>query len=631
MDFTDMQRAEGFWWDADKNRVGEAVVRMVSSIIQQQRALREDTRFYMDLCSNSNSAGNETYAVMSGERQRWGWDKKVRQNICAAGVDTEASLVAQNRTAPIYLTSLGDYGLSRKAEQRSRVMHSLFYDLKLYSIIPDARRDAAETGIGHVFFFAKDGLPCAERCLPNEVLVDDMDGRYRDPMSMYRIHFVPMEKLIKLWGKKFAMEIRASGGPADHDYLDFNLKRDACVNRVRVIEAWHRPSAKGADDGRHVICTDKCVLLDEKWKRERIPLLRVPFAERRIGYHSQGLAERLSGSQIQLNELNDTIRDTQRLLSNALVWTEQNDDVEWDDLTNLPGQHIKSRVPPQLLRWEATPGDLFREREVIKQQAFEQEGISADQISGEGPSPGVESGKAIRAEDDIRSRRLIERTKDLEDVYLEATKLLSDVCDEIAEMDPEFMVTGRARFGRQTFLRTTRWKDLKLPDGDVRVNMFPMSALPTTVQGKFAALDEWIQGGYVSRPQALDLMEFPDIDAWQALENANLDLIRWQIEQILDAKPGDERTLPIENQKLDMAVYFMNNAFLVAYRMQAPAHVQLGFQDFIAHAKKLMDDLAAAEAAKAAPPAMGPAALDPNAAAAAQLAAQQGAPQGVVA
>jgi hypothetical protein len=79
-----------------------------------------------------------------------------------------------------------------------------------------------------------------------------------------------------------------------------------------------------------------------------------------------------------------------------------------------------------------------------------------------------------------------------------------------------------------------------------------------------------------------------------------------------------------------MAVKLVNQAFLVAYRMQAPPHVQLGFQTYLSYAKQLMDKLKAAEAAQAAPPpeAMGPAALDPNAAAAAQLA---GPPAGAVA
>src|SRR5688572_26643114 len=548
MHYGDTQTSDGFWWDANKDQVGNAVIRMASSINDQCRALREDTRFYMDLCSNSNTAGNDTYTLMANG-QRWGWSRKMRQNICAAGVDTACSMIAQNRTAPMYLTTLGDFGLSRTCEQRSRVIHSQFYDLGVYRLVPEAWRDGAETGTGHIFGCVRNGKPHLERCLPNEILVEDMDGRYRQPRSMYRIHFVAREQLRKLYKNK-REELKKSGGPTDHDWLDFNLRRDTCVDRVRVIEAWHLPSATGADDGRHVMATDNCVLIDEKWKRDRVPFVRFTCYERRIGYHGQGYAERLAGAQIQLNELNDTIRDIQRLVSNATIAAEENSNVEWEDLTNMPGQFLKYRgTKPELLRWEGTPQDLFNERRVVVQDAFEQEGLSQTAVGGEKPA-GLSSGRAVRAADDVQSRRHIDPTRRLEFSYLDLTQLISDLNDECMELDPEYTVTGRARFGRQTFLRTSKWSELALNDGDVRVNVFPMAALPTTVQGKFAAIEEWIQGGFVSRPQALDLMEFPDIDAWHQLENANLDLVRWQMERILDGK-GE---LPIPQQMLTLAV-----------------------------------------------------------------------------
>lgn len=630
MDYGDTQQVTGFWWDKDKkgDKLAQAVTRMAAHTHEQCRALREDTRFYMDLCSNSNTAANETYTFLANG-QRWGWNKKMRQNIVQSGVDTWCSLVAHGRTAPIFLTSLGDFSLSRKAEQRSRVLQAQFYDLQAYRLVPEQARDAAEVGTGFIFGCVRNGKPHLERVLPNELSVDDFDGRYRKPRGLFRTHFPPRE-MLRAWCPKADKDaIDKASGPNEHDLLEFNLRKDSMSDRVRVVEAWHLPSAPGAKDGRHVICTDKGVLVDEPWKRERFPFTRYAYAERRIGFFGQGLAERLCGAQIQTNEINDVIRDCQRLLSNALVWSEIDDDIEWEDLTNLPGQHIKSRVPPQLLRWEATPGDLVAERREIKDQAWEQEGIAASTISGDGPSPGVESGRAIRAEDDVRSRRHIDPIHRLEtDGYMDLTMLICDLNDDCAELDPEYVVTGRARIGRQTFLRTSKWKELTLPDGDVRIQMFPMSALPTTVQGKFAAVDEWIQGGFVSKPQALDLMEFPDIDAWQQLENSNLDLVRWQIERILDLKEGEPGELPIENQLLPLAAKIVNEAFLVAYRMQAPDHVLRAFQDYLAYVKTLQEKLAAEQAAQQ--QAMAPAALNPNAAAAAQLAAQQGG-QGVAA
>lgn len=632
MDYADTQEIRGFWWEANDKDVAEAVRRQVGAINTQCRALREDTRFYMDLCSNSNTAGNDTYSYLANG-QRWGWSRRMRDNICQAGVDTWESLVLHNRTVPIYMSVLGDYGLARKLEQRSRVLQSLFYDLGVFQLIPEAGRDAGETGTGHLYFGVEDGLPVVRRPLPNELFIDDFDGRYRLPRSMFRVHFMARERL-KQMRPRLARDIDASGGPADTDYVDLNLRNDSTAKRVRVIEAWHLPSSPDAKDGRHVICTDKCVIVDEPWTRERFPFTRQVYAERRIGYWGQGLAERLSGTQIQLNELNDTIRDIQRLISNAMIWGDSTDDFDWDDLTNLPGQFIKSRIPPQLLRWEGTPQDLFQERREIKKDAFDQEGISQAMAGGEGASPGLTSGRAVRAEDSVKSRRFIKHIRSVENHYCDATERLSDVLDDITKSNPDFALAGtRARVGRQTFLKTTKWADVQLPEGiDVRVQMFPMAALPTTIEGKFAAVDEWIDRGFVAWDQALDLMEFPDVDAFKQMNNAALDLARWQIEQILDLQQDQMQELPIPQQLpyMTQLLDFMNKAFLVAYRMRAHDHVLVAFQNFIAHCKTLQDDAAANQQAAPIAP-FNPAALDPNAAAAAQLSQAQPAPAGGIA
>ena len=631
MDYADDQgEIRGFWWEAKDNAVGEAVRRMIGSINTQCRVQREDTRFYMDLCSNSNTAGNDTYSYLANG-QRWGWSRRMRQNICQAGADTWMSLVAYNRTVPIYISTLGDYTLARKLEQRSRVVQSLFYDLGIFDLVPEAARDACETGTGHLFVCEQHGKPRVERPLPNELYVDDFDGRYRSPRSLFRVHFVPREKL-KQMRPKLGREIDQSGGPTDNDYVDFNLRADSASRRVRVMEAWHLPSGPDAKDGRHVICTDKCVLLDEEWTRDRFPFPRLPYTNRRIGYWGQGIAERLSGTQVQLNELNDTIRDIQRLVSNATIWMDSSDEFDWEDLTNMPGQVVRSRVPPQLLRWEGTPADLFNERREIVKDAFDQEGLSQALVGGEGSSPGLTSGRAIRAEDSVKSRRFIGYIRNLEKFYMDVTEALCDVLDDIAEKDPEFALTGRARVGRQTFLKSTKWAEVSLPDGDVRVQMFPMAALPTTIEGKFAAVDEWIDRGFVAYDQALDLMEFPDVDAFKQLQNAALDLVRWQIEQLLDLQDGDMQELPIPQllPYMSMVLDFMNKSLLVAYRMKAPEHVMRAFENYIAHCKTLQDDANAQQQAAPAAP-FNPAALDPNAAAAAQLSQAQQAPAGGVA
>jgi hypothetical protein len=123
--------------------------------------------------------------------------------------------------------------------------------------------------------------------------------------------------------------------------------------------------------------------------------------------------------------------------------------------------------------------------------------------------------------------------------------------------------------------------------------------MPTTPQGRMAAVEEYIAGGFMSKPVALSLMEFPDIEAWQSLETSDLDLVEYQIDRILDGNPE----LPIPNQDPELARDLMNKAFLVAYRMQADFDLLDNMQRYIAYADQMLEEMAAEEAAMAPPPA----------------------------
>ncbi len=606
------------WWEEDKGEVHECVSKLVDKLSDQSRAAREDNRFFLDLVSNGNTAGNDLNFGLSQVALFGRVANKIRFNISRAAVDTAASLIAQNRTAPIYTTTMGDFGLSRKAEMRSRVLQGQFYDLGAYEIGADVFYDGASTGLGGVYGYVevdKDGKPSPkiERFLPNELLVDDSDGRYREPRSIYRIRFVAKEVAKAMApNKRIAEEIEKSAGPSDRDHAELYIRKDPEVERVRIVEAWHLPSRKGAKDGRYVACTDKIALVDKPYERDRFPFAFYRYSNRAIGFFGQGLVERVCPAQIRLNEIAAAKKALQDLCSNTVCMVEENSNVEWEDLTNMPGQQITYRqTPPQWMTYTGTPPDLTAEERQIKEEVFLAEGISEQTAGGDKPV-GLSSGKAVRAADDVMSRRLIQATRMFEDFYLQLAQLIVDLNDECAEIDPQYLAKARKRNGRKTFLQAIPWKDMQFSDSDdYQVTMFPMSALPTTPAARMQQVEEMIASGFVSRPQALDLMMFPDVEAFASLETVDVDLVEYQIDRILDGM----QELPIPTQDLKVATKLMTAAYNRAYMMEAPDEILQLFESYLAYAKTL---------APAPAPVLDPAALDPNAAAAAQIAATQG-------
>lgn len=602
------------WWLASKGHKHDVLFQWVDYVGRQSRTQRMDTRIFLEAVSNFNPTGNGDFSYQMRSMLPY----KIRDNILRAGVDTVASLVSQARTSPQYLTTAGDWSTSRIAEKRSRVLQGQMYDLKVFDLVPRAFVDACESGTGYIHgYVGEDGLPVLEKCLPNEVYCDPEDGRYGDPNVLARVKFVARDTLLALW-PKYTQEILKAGGPTSQDYIDFFIRRDSRADMVRVVEAWRRPSATGAKDGWHVIAIDNATLSERQWKLRRLPIVRVVYAERAQGYYGQSLVERMLPAQMRLSEIDDCITSLQKLCSNSYWLYEQNSlPGGMDAITNAPGAGVEYvGTPPKLVTYSGTPADLIEQRREIKSDIFDQEGISSQASSGD-VNKGLSSARAVRAADDVTVRRFITPARLLERAYLETVRLIEDLNDECAEMNPEYSPKGRYRSGRRTWLKTSKWTDLSLSESDAAVQMFPISAQATTPQGKWSSVEEWVQAGFVSKPQAMDLMEFPDTEAFEALENASLDLVHEQIDNMIDLETArDDMLLPVENQDLAMAKYMVNNAAMVAFRLRAPDEVMQRFDAYLAHCKQL-EQTAASAAQPAATPA--PAALDQSAAAAAAV------------
>jgi hypothetical protein len=611
------------WWLAKKD-VHSDVTAFARYLQAANRGLREDARFHMELCSNFSVSGNGTDGNSIFARRAVG---KIRFNLTQAAVDTGASLILSNRTVPMALTSDGDFSLQRRAERWTRAVQGQMHSLGVFELAADIGVDALQTGTGFALGWVEtdegDGgrpvnpRPCLERILPNEILVDSVDGQYRSPRSIYRIKFIAREQLISMYPQHERL-IKVSGGPNEQDYIDFFISRDNKADFVRVVEAWHLPSRKGQKDGRHVICTDNLDLRVEPYTRQRFPIIAYRYAERRIGYHGQGLVERVTPAQVRLSELQQSKRDMQRLCSNPYLLIEENSGVEFDMMTNMPGQQVKYRgTPPQIVVFEGTPADLSQEEAQIKAEVWEQEGFSASVQQGE-VNKGLSSARAVRAADDVASRRHVMPIRLVEAMYLDFTKLIEDLNDQCAEIDPEYTVTGRYRSGRRSWIKEDRWVDLKLPENDAQINVFPISALPTTPMGMWSALEEMTAAGQVGKSMAQDLQQLPDVASFDTLATSNLDLTRWQIDRMLDGIPE----LPIPQQFFfDPAESpaLVTQAMLVAFRMEAPDEIIQLFEAYLAHAQTLTTQAPA-------PLQQAPAALDANAAAAAQVALAQQAP-----
>ena len=602
------------WWadEAKRDRHGR-IWKWLTRVSTLTRMQRFDTRVFVQAAYNFNPTGNDEldWAVRSAFRHR------IRDNILAAGIDTAVSLIANARTAPQYLTSGGDWVTRRKAERRSHVLQGQMYSLKVFDLVSRAFRQACEGGTGYIVgYVGPDGRPCLSRPLHNEVFVDPEDGRYGEPRTIAVVTFMDRDELVAQSPASKEPLIRDADGPTTNDHLDLFIGRRTASQRVRVVDIWRLPTVDGGSDGRYVRCVSNATLVDRPYKRRRHRVVAVRFAERDQGYFGQSLTERMLPAQQRLSELDAFIARVQDLCSAPKWFIEEGSGVTEDDIAN-DVQVIRVRQgaqPPVMQVYSGTPPDLASQRREIKQDAYDQQGFGDNTVTGD-VNKGLASGKAVRVADDVKIRRFISPARLLERAYLDVVRLIEDLNDEAAALDSDYSPAARYRSGRRTWLRTSKWSELALDDRDASVTLFPIAAQATTASDKYQQTKDWIDQGFVSKPMALDLQGFPDPEAFEQTETADLDLVNEQISAMLDGDADNpDMLLPVPWQDLDLAAYYVNKARLVAWRERATDDVLERLERYMGYVQELRQRASPPPA-----PTPAPASMDAGAAMAARF------------
>lgn len=593
-----MRKGKERWYELPREDVHKGVVAECKRIRDQQATQRRDIVHYMELYSAGNVAGLGT--AMPRDRlldYLTGSANTTRFNMAAALVDTAVSMCAQTPAVPVILTTGGDFGLMRKARKKTQTLQGQMNELGA----PVAKRmflDCAKvgTGIAHGYIDS-DGLPQIERVHPLELLIEHADGLYGKPRCIHRWRLVAREELAAQYpGHDYAIE--SAPAPQADAVTDFFLSqlgsRDS-DDFVEVFESYRLCTGKKNKSGElekngvHAVCINGATLLYEKHDDTEHCYEALRYRERDFGFYGAGLVESCRENQNRVNELIARVQRGQDLGSNLVIFNPKGSGmVKSSKLTNDIGliiEHDPAMGPPTVAKWDGTQWDLQQQIDLEFERALLVEGLSAEQTNGEGAGKGLTSGVAVRAADDVQTRRLVSPIERFQEACIGIAKLIARLNDKLAKKDPAYEVTGRMQQGRQTFLQTSRWLDLEIPKGHAQISMMPMSALPTTPQGKWAAVMEWISAGFVSQQYGMQLLQFPDLESYADNELAHIDIAQWQVEKILDG----EDVWPLPRQLLPMAIDIATKSQLKAVTMEAGPEVLDAFERFLVRCEQMIE------------------------------------------
>jgi hypothetical protein len=564
------------YWFKSKQDVHQKIFSYIKNLDQRQGYRQQDNLRNMRLYGNHEFAGINAYNYMRTE-QSYNVQNRVTLNIVQSMVDTATSKLGKNKPRPYFLTDDGNFTLKRRAEKLSQFGEGCFYSTDYYAKALQAFQDSCIFGTGAVKIYREGDEIKAERIFIDELMLDDSESYYSLPRQMHQRKWIHKDVLKEMFpSSKGAIDAAANDSGRQDEY------KDRLGDMLLVIESWHLASGKKAKDGRHTICINNETLYDGDWDKDYFPFVFFRWNTKPLGFWGQGIAEQLTGLQLEINKLLRTIQVSMHLVSVPKIFLEASSKIVEAHLNNKIGGIIRyAGTAPTEGKLGSIPPELFSHVNTLYQRAYEIVGISQMSAQNEKPA-GLNSGKALRTFNDIETERFASVAQRYEKSFLDAAERMIDIAKDIAADTGNFTV----KVPGSGFLKTIKWEDVNMEDDQYILKCYPASAFSQQPAARLQEVQELMQAGLVSKEDGMKLLDFPDLKSYYNMANAGAEDIERQIEIMVDE--GTYET-PEPFQNLQYGIVKMQQAYLMYRSQKAPDDRLELLRRWISDAKNLLD------------------------------------------
>lgn len=545
------------WWTQEDRSAFNDLFNIVNYIIKNQSNRSATNIRYARLYQNLELLGFSIGSYSKLNTTAWR-NNRLTLNVVKSCIDTAASKIAKASPKPLFLTEDGDFTLKRKSKLLTQYVAGIFEQLNIYEIGQKVFVDCAVFGTGCLKIYIDDENIKAERVLIDEIIVDDAEGMYADPQTIYQRKYYQKDALIAMF-PEHELKIKTASVALRSDVVS-SIQADSVV----VLESWHLPSSNEKDEdgklkypGKHIIAIDNCTLVLEDYEKNYFPFVFLRWTDKIQGFWGSGIAEELIGIQLEINKTLKNVQMSQNVMSVPRIAIENGSDIASTIITNEIGSFIKyTGTPPQAINWSGQTQEIYSWIENLYNKAFEITGVS--RLSAQSAKPaGLNSGAALREYQDIESERFQLVGKRYEKMYMDIARLIVDFSKDLYDQNPKLTVTTKTN----KFLKKIKWSDIDLKNDQFILDVYPTNILPSTPAGKLQTIQELIQAGMIPQDQALALLDFPDLERFISLKTSSQD----NIERILEIITTEGRYIsPEPYQDLNLSIKLTQETYLRA-------------------------------------------------------------------
>lgn len=586
----------GFWWKQDDPGTRAKQLADAAESLEKDQTIRHAMNLlHARLYGNFDMQGFGAREYMNGSTAA---ATKIAFNVVEAGTDTLAAKISKHRPRPQFLSNGAKWGEQQKARRLGHFSEGQFSYAKVYKKSDPVFVDSCVQGTGGFKVIMDDnGKVNVERAFVDEILVDEADAKYGEPRQMIQGKLCHREMVLACYAdskdKTLCKKIEDCKPP-------HSVEQNGFGDMIMVYEAWHLRSGKDAKDGCHVVCLDDGTeLFYEPWNLDRFPFVFYRFKPKQLGFWGTGVAEILTGIQIELNRLVRSISEQLRRKGKGRVFMPLSSKVPADHMTNAIGDlvYFNGAVPPVVDNSNAVAQEEFMQIDRLYQKAFQLIGASELSVSAKKPS-GLDAAVALREFEEIESERFAKQHQRWDEFFME---LAETMLDFVREFGGKNYVT---KYEHKRYMETIKWDDVKLEPGEYSIQMLPSSSLPTTPAARRQAVKELMMDGMVSKAVGLKLLDFPDLEAETNLGTAAIDDVDAMIDRILSEEEPEVEE-PDQYSNLELVVERATAMYLYAKNHDADEKKLDALSRLI--------DLAAAKIVASQPPPMPAAGVGPGA------------------
>ena len=514
------------WWLAEKDDVHTDLTSLIRYLESTQTARKSKYTLNQRLYADTDTTMNDVMSQLAGP---YGMSNRLTLNICKSVVDTVSSKISKNKINPMVVTEGADWITQQKSKKLDRAIRGILRKANIQSLMREVFLDAAIFGMGALKVYPEDDEVIYERVLPEEIYVDELDSIYGKPKCLYQTRQVDRDDLITLFPTHEA-ELRLIK-PLDNKAgaISASTFLNARADLIEVYEAWRLPIVKD-QPGRHVLCTSSCTLIDEDWNEKEFPFVFYHWTKLPKGFYGQSIIDEVAATQMELNKIIYFIQQ-HMLHAQPKIFIDNGTKIPAGHWNNLAGSVVKySGKMPTYFAPTPLPQQYIDYMLLLKNEAYSKVGISQLSARSEKPS-GLNSGKALQTYNDIESERFILAGQQFEECYIKLFEKTLDCCKQIYKHNKSF---GILSYDKKRGVEVINWEDIDLDKEKTIIQVFPVSALPKTPEGKMQFISELAQSGVIGPEDSVDLLDFPDLDSYKNEKFADIYEVRESLDRIIE-------------------------------------------------------------------------------------------------